>query len=380
MNLLRDKAAGLLEPAGVSLDGDEPWDVQVHDERLFRRAFVQGTLGLGEAYMDGWWDVEQLDVFFERVQDAQVGQAFSTSLPALLMAAKSRLLNLQSHMRAFRIGEHHYDIGNELYEAMLDPTMTYSCGYWADAKDLAQAQRAKLDLACRKVGLEPGMRLLDIGCGWGGLLQHAAEHYGVEGVGLTVSKEQARLARERCDGLPVDIRLQDYRELNGGEERFDRIISIGMFEHVGPKNYEAYFETCQHLLERPGDLMLLHTIGSRETDVNTDPWIERYIFPNSTLPSLVQITQAAEGRFDIEDVHNFGQDYDPTLMAWHANVEDAWHELAAEHPDKYDERFRRMWRYYLLSSAGTFRARRLNLWQLVLARDRGVIGGYTPVR
>ena len=150
---------------------------------------------------------------------------------------KARLVNLQSTSRAYNIGKKHYDIGNELYKNMLDKRMNYSCGYWKNSKTLDQAQEAKLDLICKKVGLKPGMKILDIGCGWGSFVKFAAEKYKVKAVGITVSKEQAKLARELCKGLPIEIRLQDYRELN---EKFDRIISIGMFEHVGPKNYKTY--------------------------------------------------------------------------------------------------------------------------------------------
>jgi cyclopropane-fatty-acyl-phospholipid synthase len=257
---------------------------------------------------------------------------------------------------------------------MLDPRMVYSCGYWEDADTLAEAQEAKLDLVCRKLGLEEGMRVLDIGCGWGSFAELAAERYGVEVVGLTISEEQARRARERCADLDVEIRLEDYRELEEGGA-FDRVVSIGMFEHVGVKNYRTFMEVAHRALVDDG-LQMLHTIGSPTANETADPWIEKYIFPNSMLPALQQIAEAAEGLFVVEDLHNFGQYYDPTLMAWHENVEAAWQDP----PDRYDERFRRMWRYYLLSSAGSFRARAIQLWQIVLAKDRGVEGGYEPVR
>lgn len=369
----RQTAGELLARADVRLDGDRPWDLRVHDERLYQRVFRHGTLGLGEAYMDGWWECDALDRFFDRVQRAGLDHAARDNWPARWLALKARVVNLQRGRRAFEIGEHHYDIGNELYERMLDGRMNYSCGYWRRAKTLDDAQEHKLELVCRKLGLSRGMRLLDIGCGWGALLQYAAERYDVEAVGVTVSREQAALARERCKGLDVDVRLQDYRTLGG--ERFDRVASIGMFEHVGHKNHRAFMELAHRSLE-DGGLLLLHTIGRNESRAGMDPWIARYIFPNSALPSVKQIAAAAEGLFVVEDWHNFGQDYDPTLMAWRDNVEAAWDELLA----RYDERFRRMWRYYLLSSAGSFRARKLQLWQVVLAKDRGVPGGYDAVR
>jgi cyclopropane-fatty-acyl-phospholipid synthase len=222
------------------------------------------------------------------------------------------------------------------------------------------------------------MRVLDIGCGWGEALKFAAERYGVRGVGVTVSREQAEFARTLCDGLPIEIRLQDYRELDASEGGFDRIFSLGMFEHVGVRNYATYFDVARRCLapDAPdGGLFLLHTIGGNRSVRYTDPWIARYIFPNSMLPSAKQIASAVEGRFVIEDWHNFGTDYDRTLQAWRANVERHWAVL----PPRYDERFRRMWRFYLAASMASFRARRIQLWQLVLSPD-GVPGGYLAPR
>jgi cyclopropane-fatty-acyl-phospholipid synthase len=281
------------------------------------------------------------------------------------------LTNLQSRSRAFIVGEQHYDLGNLLYQCMLDPRMTYTCGYWAKAGDLEQAQTDKLDLSCRKLGLQPGQRVLDIGCGWGSFAEFAARQYGVRVVGITISREQAELARQRCRGLPVDIRLQDYREL---DEPFERIVSLGMFEHVGWRNYVTYMGVVQRCLA-DGGLFLLHSIGSNRSLAHADPWIDRYIFPNGGLPSIAQIGRAIEKDFVMEDWHNFGADYDRTLMAWHANFERHWPQLAGH----YDQRFRRMWRYYLLSCAGAFRARDIQLWQIVLSKG-GVPGGYFSVR
>jgi cyclopropane-fatty-acyl-phospholipid synthase len=254
---------------------------------------------------------------------------------------------------------------------MLGKHMVYSCAYWKTDDELDTAQAAKLDLVCRKLGLEPGMHVLDIGCGWGEALHFATTHYGVSGVGVTISSEQAQFARELCAGLPIEIRLQDYREL---DEQFDRIWSIGMFEHVGVKNYRNYFEVVRRCLAADG-LNLLHTIGGNESTNHTDPWIEKYIFPNSMLPSAAQIANARERLFVIEDWHNFGADYDRTLMAWRANFDAAWPRLQ----EKYGERFRRMWRFYLAASAASFLARRNQLWQIVLS-PRGIPGGYSAPR
>lgn len=366
----RKLAEDLLSLADVRTDGSRPWDIRVQDDRLFPRVFRDGSRGLGEAYVDGWWDCERLDQLFARLLGANLERRVGR-WPLFKAGLRARLLNPQHPSRAFHIGRHHYDTGNDLYQRMLDSRMIYSCGYWPHAETLDEAQEAKLDLVCRKLGLEPGMKVLDIGCGWGGAIAFAAERYGVEGVGITVSNEQIRYAREAHAGLPVTFHYQDYRSLEG---RFDRIFSLGMFEHVGYKNYRTFFEVARRSLADDG-LLLLHTIGGNRSTTGTDPWISKYIFPNSMLPSARQITDAYEGLFVLEDWHGFGADYDPTLMTWHGNFEDAWPELES----RYGDPFRRMWRYYLLSCAGSFRARKNQLWQIVLS-PTGVPGGYRAPR
>jgi cyclopropane-fatty-acyl-phospholipid synthase len=367
---LKERAARLLEHAGILLDGSRPTDMRVHDERLYARVFAHGSLGLGESYMDGWWDSEDLPGLFTRVLGAQL-DAELKSLDTLLAHLKARFVNLQRGEHAFEVGKIHYDLGNDLFQAMLGKRMVYSCGYWAKANNLDDAQEAKLDLICRKLRLQPGQRVLDIGCGWGEALKFAAERYGVQGVGITVSQEQAAFARDLCDGLPVEIRLQDYRGLN---EPFDAIFSIGMFEHVGALNYRTYFDMARRCLRDDG-LFVLHSIGSNGTPSRPDPWIEKYIFPNSMIPAASQVTEALQNRFVVEDWHNFGTDYDLTLSAWRANFDAAWPQLAAN----YDDRFRRMWRFYLSVSAAVFRSRRDQLWQLTLS-PHGVPGGYRVPR
>jgi cyclopropane-fatty-acyl-phospholipid synthase len=359
-----------LAAADIVIGGDRPWDPRIHDERLFARLIAQGTLGLGESYMDGWWDVEALDELIYRLITAAVPDAFPRDVAVLWSAVKGRLFNLQ-RLKVGEVGEKHYDIGNDLYAAMLDKRMVYSCGYWKDAETLDAAQEAKLDLICRKIGLEKGMRVLDIGSGWGGFLQFAAERYGISGVGVTVSREQAALANERTQGLPVETRLMDYQALDG---QFDRIVSIGMFEHVGYKNYGAFFAKARELLAGDG-LMLLHTIGGHHSTTHGEPFSEKYIFPNGMLPSIAQIGRASEGHFVMEDWHNFGADYERTLLAWWANFEAAWPGLEG----RYGARFYRMWRYYLMSFAALFRARNVSLWQIVFS-PKGVPGGYRSLR
>ncbi|ATE58953.1 cyclopropane fatty acyl phospholipid synthase [Thauera sinica] len=366
----RRAVAELLAGADVEIDGERPWDMRIHHPQTAERILARGSLGVGESYMDGWWDCAQLDEFIAHVLAARLDEKVGATA-LMVQGLRARLFNLQNLRRTWKVGEVHYDLGNDFFEAMLDPCMAYTCGYWARADNLADAQVAKLDLICRKLGLKPGMRLLDIGCGWGSLMKFAAENHGVECVGLTISREQAEYGQARCEGLPVGFRLQDYRQFNrSGSERFDRIASIGMFEHVGAKNHAAFFEMARRSLKEDG-LFLLHTIGKNRRRTPTDPWIDRYIFPNGELPSLGQIADASEDGFVIEDVHNFGADYDRTLMAWHARFEAAWPRFA----ERYGERFYRMWRYYLLACAGTFRARSNQLWQIVLS-PQGVPGGY----
>jgi len=359
--------------AGVTINGDAPWDIRIFDERVYQLVLTKGSLGFGEAYMDGMWECERLDQLFQRLLSARVEEKIDnwSQLRLLGEILRHSLFNLQSSRRAFQVGEQHYDIGNDVFEAMLDPTMSYSCAYWHNAAGLRDAQLKKLDMICRKLELKPGERMLEIGCGWGGLARYAAEHYGVEVVGITISKEQQKLARARCEGLPVSIELMDYRDLT---EQYDKIVSVGMFEHVGPKNYAVYFDTAHRALKDDG-LFLLHTIGNSVTSPKTDAWIDKYIFPNGKLPSAKEVASTLEGRFLIEDWHNFGQDYDHTLMAWWENFDIAWPFLEA----KYGKRFYRMWKYYLLSCAGFFRSRQGQLWQLVLSKpERG--GVYRSVR
>ena len=363
------RARELLARADIRCDGARPWDMRVHHPRTLERVLARGSLGLGESYMDGWWDCERLDELMCRVLQARLDE--EVGQPGWWWAVlRAKFTNLQSQARAWQVAQVHYDLGNDLYAAMLDPSMAYSCGYWANARGLAQAQEAKLELVCRKLGLAPGMTLLDIGCGWGSLMLHAARHHRVHCVGLTVSKAQVAWAQARAQGLPMKFELMDYRQFNRrGQHRFDRIASVGMFEHVGHRNHRAFADLVRRSLHDDG-LCLLHTIGKNRSGVATDPWIDKYIFPNGALPSAPELTRALEG-FVLEDWHNFGADYDHTLMAWHARFEAAWPRLQGQ----YDTRFYRMWRYYLLSCAGTFRARDNQLWQLVLS-PRGVPGGY----
>ncbi len=368
---LKATVGEILLQAGIIINGDEPWDIKIRDDRFYSRVLKDGSLGLGESYMEGWWECDSLDKFFFRLLPTNPEDRVRKNWKMLLYLFRSVILNAGRQSNAFTIGKKHYDVGNELYKRMLDKRMVYSCAYWKDAKNLDDAQEAKLDLICRKLGLRAGNRILDIGCGWGSFIKYAAEKYGVSAVGITVSREQAELAKENCRGLEVEISLVDYRDISG---EFDHVVSVGMIEHVGYKNYRHYMEIVHKCLKDSG-LFLLHTIGNNKSEVTGDIWVDKYIFPNSMLPSIKQIADSVEGLFVLEDLHNLGTHYDTTLCAWLNNFENSWHELKS----RYDERFYRMWRYYLQCFAGAFRARFFNVWQMVLSK-KGVPGGYVAIR
>ncbi len=350
----------LLNYADVKIDGKRPWDIQVNNQDFYPKILAGGSLALGESYMDRWWECEALDQFIDRILRSGLDTKIRATGRLVWNTIKARIINQQRKSEAHVIGEWHYDIGNDIYKNMLDERMNYSCGYWKDVKTLDEAQEAKLDMICRKLKLKPGMTVLDIGCGWGSLAKFAAEKYQVKVIGITVSKEQVELARKLCAGFDIEIRLQDYRDL---KEKFDCVVSVGMFEHVGYKNYRRFMKVVDNCLKDYG-LFLLHTIGGNKSVRNVDPWIDKYIFQNSMLPSASQITKAAEGIFKLKDWHNFGTHYDKTLMAWNKNFNENWDKIKIY----YDERFYRMWNYYLLGCAGSFRAHKNQLWQIVFSK------------
>jgi cyclopropane-fatty-acyl-phospholipid synthase len=361
----------LFSEAEITPNGNNEWDPQINDNRFYKRVLQEKSLGLGESYMDGWWDSKSLDQFFHRLLAADLDKKVRNNLRLLVPFSWNVITNPGRKSKAFEIGQRHYDIGNDLYRAMLDKRLAYTCGYWKDAQTLDEAQEAKLDLVCRKINLQPKQRVLDIGSGWGCFIRYAAEHYGADAEGITVSREQKALADEMCCGVPARTHLRDYRDVKG---QYDHVVSLGMFEHVGKKNYRTFMKAVHRVLNDDG-LFLLHTIGGNKSTSGSDPWITKYIFPNSMIPSMAQITKAAEGLFVVEDCDSFGAYYDKTLMVWYNNFRRNWTELK----DKYDERFYRMWTYFLLSCAGSFRARKNQLWQLVFSK-RGVPGGYRAIR
>jgi len=363
----QDVITRLADEAGITLNGQNPWDIQVHDERFYKRVVRDGSLGFGEAYMDGWWDSADLEETIYRLISSKAREKLPRDpvLLARVMGWKfENWAGRTTKQKSFEIAEEHYNLGNDLFKAMLDERMMYSCGYWKDVETLDEAQEAKLDLICRKLKLEPGMRVLDIGCGWGGFLTYASETYGIHGVGVTVSKEQTEMARQYVDEDKVSIRTMDYRDIPA-TERFDAVVSIGMFEHVGSKQYRSYMKKVSEVLKEDG-LSMVHTIGANIPGKMGDPWITKYIFPNSNLPAIEEIDRAARDLFVMEDWHNFGPYYNVTLRAWFENFDAAWPELK----ETYGERFYRMWTYYLRSTAAAFRARDIQLWQIIHSKGR----------
>lgn len=350
----------LADRAGITINGPNSYDVKIHNENFYDRLIKEGAIGFGESYMDGWWDCDDLADFLTRLFRANMLFQIK-NFKLIVHVAKSRVLNLQKISRAFEVGKKHYDVGNDLYKAMLDKRMLYTCAYWKGAKDLNSAQEKKLELICKKIELEKGMTILDLGCGFGAFAKYAAEKYDARVTGVTISQEQLKLGRELCKGLPVELELTDYRKVKG---KFDRVISIGIMEHIGYKNYRTYMEKVNETLKDDG-VAFFHSIGNNVSRTTGNAWVNKYVFPNAMLPSISQLGQSMEGIFVMEDWHNFGPDYDKTCVAWYDNFLKAWPKLSG----KYDEQFKRMWVFYLLSCAAAFRSRLVQLWQVVMTKE-----------
>lgn len=362
----RNKYQHLIEElflsADIRINGARDFDITVTNNDFYKRVMRDGLLGIGESYMDGWWKSDAIDEITSRFIKANLHKVSRNDPRFVLSFLTAKVSGIGKRSKAFEVGKRHYDLGNDLFQVMLDKRMIYSCGYWKDAVSLDQAQENKLDLVCRKLGLKPGMRVLDIGCGWGGWARFAAEKYGVEVVGITISREQLEYAREYCLGLAIEIRLQDYRDLN---ERFDRVVCIGMFEHVGHNYFRTFMKVVDRTLKEDG-LFLLHTIvGNEPIGPAEAPWLTKYIFPNGELPSLAQIAKSVEGLFFVEALHHFGDDYEKTLKAWYENFVNGWNKIETS----YDQRFFRMWTFYLLICRGIFRSRQAHLWQFVFSKN-----------
>jgi cyclopropane-fatty-acyl-phospholipid synthase len=370
MDFAKQKIIRLFHDGGITVNGENDWDIQVHDERFYNRVLMKWSLGFGESYMDGWWDTRALDHLIYKMHISKIGSK-NKDLPGKIDEYKARFINQQTKLRAQKVAHVHYDLGNDLYSKMLGDTMQYTCAYWKQAQTLDEAQLNKLDLICKKLHLQKGEKVLELGCGWGGFAKFAAENYGVEVDAYNISKEQVEFARKRNNGLPVTIHLADYRDARG---TYDKVAAIGLCEHVGYKNYVTLMQVAHRCLKEHG-LFLLHSIANNFSTTHCDPWFNKYIFPNGMLPSVKQLGEAMENLFVLEDWHNFGPDYDKTLVAWYRNFDRHW----PLYKEEYGERFYRMWKYYLLSLAGGFRARRIQLWQIVMSKS-GVPDGYESAR
>lgn len=375
---LKDLAKEILGIAGIEINGKNPWDIQVHDERLYKRIISEGSLGLGESYMDGWWDANELDQFFYKLLSSKLDEkvkeklSLNTKTKIALKFLTSKLMNTQSISKSKKVAEIHYNLGNDFYQNMLDSQyMQYTCSYWKDVKNLQDAQIKKLDIICKKIHIPTNKdkkskeKILELGSGFGGFALFAAKNYNCEVTSYNISKEQVLYAREKSKNLPIEIKEEDYRNaLNlENKEKFDKVVSIGMMEHVGQNNYRNFMKLSNYCLKDKG-LFFIHTIGSLKSNRGTDPWLNKYIFPGGQLPSSASVIKAAEGYFVLEDFQNIGHYYDKTLMAWYDNFNKNWPKFKEE----YGERFYRMWKYYLLCCAGSFRAGNICLFQFVFSK------------
>jgi len=317
------------------------------------------------------------DKLREHFLDTEVYKKFEGKIVArnkrtyIFEVLKAKTVNLQTKSKSKKVAAEHYDLGNEFYESMLDKRMQYTCGYFKNTKSLDKAQEQKLDLICKKLKLKKGEKVLELGSGFGWFAKFAAERYGCHVTSYNISEEQVKYAKKISKGLPVKVVRADYREAKG---TYDKVVSIGLCEHVGYKNYRSFLELANRCLKDKG-LFLLHTIASDYTTFNGDPWSDKYIFPGGMLPSPKQISEAAEGLFILEDWHNLSTNYEKTLLEWYKNFNKTWPKFKKQ----YGDRFYKMWKYYLLSFAGGFRARNLNLWQVVFSKG-GYPGGYESVR
>lgn len=362
---MTDKSAesdvrALLARAGVAVGGGRPWDIRVGDARFYKRVLTGGSLAAGETYVDGWWESDRLDEFFHRVFKAGLYERLAFDPWSSLRLRARRILDGGLPPRSSGGDGLRRVLGNDLFRAMLGARMSSTCAYWKDARGLDAAEEAKLELVCRKLELKPGLSVLDLGCGWGAFARYAAERHGVSVVGVDIADDQVALGRELCKGLPVALRVQDHREVRG---RFDRVVSIGLMEHVPPKEHRASMAAAAQCLKADG-IALVHAVARNAAGRARDPWLERTVLPRGAAPSLAGLAGAMEGSFVVEDVHNLGPHYDPTLLAWHENLALRWPELRG----KYGDRLYRTLKFCLLSAAGSFRARRAQLFQIVLTR------------
>lgn len=370
----------LFARAGVQLDGSRPWDIQVRNPRFYRRA-LRGSLGLGDSYMDGDWDVRELDALFVRLIRANLASSLLARAGRAWLGIRARLGNLQTRVRSLDVARSHYNLDHRLYELFLGPWNQYTCCFFDRTRELEQAEVRKLEMICSKLELTRGDRVLDIGCGWGGFARYASSTRGCHVTGISLSREQVDYARRFTAGLPVDIVEADYRDLPALRPAgsFDKILVCGMIEHVGYRNYRGLMEIVHGLLTRSG-LFLLHTIGNGINTRIADPWIVKHIFRNSMLPSMEQLAGALRGLFTVQDWENYGRYYVDTLAAWQRRFEENWERIALiDTTPRFDERFRRMFNYYFLSCKAAFDVESIFLWHLVMSRRGERAGVYARV-
>lgn len=355
--------SNLLEKMDIQVGGNRAWDIQIHSPDFARRVMTMGGLGLGDSYIEGDWDANSVDSFINHILRARLDKeikSFGMSISSL----KSRFHSLAKGQKPWKFQDVLRNLPNEFFEAILGTNMSFTSGYWAaGAKTLEEAQQARRDMTCKKLNLKQGMRLLDAGSGWGGFSAFAAEHYGVECVCISSFKGQHEWASQHYAHLPIEFVQNESLMLDG---MFDCIVSIDRFEHLPQKNYRVYLEMGDRILEEDG-LLLLQSTGKNERRLNGKHWFDTHILQNNSLPTIAQIAGATNGLFVMEDMHNFGSDYDKTLMAWYQNFEAAWPALQKQY--KFDEKLYRTWKYYLLSSAGAYRANDLQQWQCIFSKQ-----------
>ncbi len=362
-----------LEPAGIRFNESGELNIQVNNAQFYRRAALLGSLGFGESYADGQWECDHLDKVIARILLYSVNRS---GLAHIGIQLRSMLFNRQSVLRSKRVARQHYDVDTTIFELMLDPYLQYTCGYFANTDNLDQAQIDKMAMIIQKLCLKPGDSLLDIGCGWGGFARFAAENFGIKVSGLSISQSQLAYARTLCKGFDCEFKYGDYRHLHEiYPQKFNAISIIGVTEHIGYKNFKNLYKVMRSRLQE-GGLALQHSITRMKSTVHVEPFIDRYIFPGGMVPSVEQLAHSMAGEFVLEDVHNFGADYDQTLMAWDQNMKLAQAKIEAM--PGFGQRFYRIWSYYLQSCAALFRVRQAQVMQYVLS-PQGVPGGYRRI-
>ncbi|XP_021964854.2 cyclopropane-fatty-acyl-phospholipid synthase [Folsomia candida] len=372
-----------LDQVGITINKGGPCDIKnrnfmTSQDTVYIRAINEGILGFGESYMDGDWDAEDIPAVFYKIfaNDAPILRMFMNPWNRFLYYMQFSFFNLQTKQRVYDVAKIHYDLGNEFFENMLDSTMNYTCGYFKDTDNLEKAQLAKMDFVAAKLGIKQGMTVLDIGCGFGGMARHLAINYGATVTAVTISKEQATFAQQACRGLPVTVKVMDYRDVSG---TYDRVVSLGDLEHIGPANYGTFFKTVSRCLKEDG-LCLIHCMGNyHDVMPHQEPFSAKYVFPGACLPYYTEVMGSLQNLFLIEDWHNFGNDYNLTSVAWRDNFIRNWPKLQQLDKIKYDDRFYRMWTFYLGVAIALYKARKIQLWQIVLSKH-GVVGGYRSVR